>query len=108
MRPNHDLELAQAAKVLSDPIRLRILAKLKEGRQDGDEAPVCEAVPAAVCPADLQSRIGDISPSKLSYHLKELKEEGFIQEQREGKRIYYYLQPERFLRLTESLRTFYE
>lgn len=102
-----EFELAQAAKALSDPIRLRVLQLLKEGRQEGDVSPSCSAFPTAVCPADLQLRLGDISLSKLSYHLKELKEEGFIRECREGKRIYYLLRPERFRRLVESLGRLY-
>jgi len=98
-----ELEMARAAKALSDPIRIRILTLLKEGRQEGDLAPVCSAFPNAVCPADLQPKLDVISLSKLSYHLKELKEEGFIRECREGKRIYYVLLPERFRRLVASL-----
>lgn len=108
MRRNEENELAHAAKVLSDPIRIRILTMLKEGRRETDDAPACAAVPGAVCPADLQTRMGDITPSKLSYHLKELKEEGFIQECREGKRIYYFLQTERFERMIAALGKFYK
>ncbi|WP_199614336.1 ArsR/SmtB family transcription factor [Paenibacillus alkalitolerans] len=108
MRQHNEYEvMAQAAKVLSDPIRLKILALLKEGRQDRYQAPVCSAYSNAVCPEDLKLGLDDISSSKLSYHLKELKEAGFIQECREGKRIYYVLKPDRFKSLIEQLNYLY-
>ncbi len=107
MRPNEDIEVAKAAKALSDPIRLRILTLLRIGREETYESPVCSAAPSAVCPADLLNKLGDISSSKLSYHLKELKEEGFIRECREGKRIYYLPVPERFERFVQELGRFY-
>ncbi|MFD1956833.1 ArsR/SmtB family transcription factor [Paenibacillus thailandensis] len=107
MRHDHENEVAQAAKVLGDPIRLKILKLLKEGRQDIHQSPVCLAYADAICPEDLKIGLGDISSSKLSYHLKELKEAGFIQECREGKRIYYLLKPDRFKSLIESLHVFY-
>ena len=107
MRQNNEFTVAQAAKVLSDPIRLKILMLLKEGRQAIYQAPVCSAYAHAICPEDLKLGLGEISSSKLSYHLKELKDAGFIQECREGKRIYYLLKPDRFKILIESLREFY-
>jgi len=106
MRPYDELSVAQAAKVLSDPIRLKILTLLKEGRQDTYRSPVCSAFANAICPEDLKFGLGDVSSSKLSYHLKELKEIGFIQECREGKRIYYLLKPDPFKGLIESLQAF--
>lgn len=106
MRPYDELAVAQAAKVLSDPIRLKILTLLKEGRQDSYQSPICSAYAHAICPEDLKLGLGDVSSSKLSYHLKELKDIGFIQECREGKRIYYLLKPDRFKNLIESLHGF--
>lgn len=107
MRQSYENTVAKVAKVLSDPIRLEVLIVLKEGRDDRYQSPVCLAFPNAVCPEDLKLKLGDISSSKLSYHLKELREEGFIQECREGKRIYYILKPERFKNFIESLSIFY-
>lgn len=79
---------------------------LREGRQEDYQSPVCSAFAHAICPEDLKLGLGGISSSKLSYHLKELKDEGFIQECKEGKRIYYLLKPDRFKSLIESLRIF--
>ena len=86
---NGENEIAEVARVLSDPIRLRILDLLKEGRDSGCEAPPYSSLPKAICPADLQRKLEDVSGSKLSYHLRELRQTGLIQEYREGKRIYY-------------------
>lgn len=86
---NNEQKIAEIARVLSDPLRLRILDLLKEGRLEECEAPPYSWIPGAICPADLQRMLGDISGSKLSYHLRELREAGLIQEYREGKRIYY-------------------
>jgi len=86
---------------------LQIIRLLREGKPVGNRTPVCSRNARAVCPEDLKQGLGDISSSKLSYHLKELKEEGFIREIREGKRIYYFLVPERFDQLVESIRKLY-
>ncbi|SHE49550.1 transcriptional regulator, ArsR family [Seinonella peptonophila] len=95
--------LAKPAKVLSDPIRIKILHLLKNGRDETCLAPICNEVPTALCPTDLQFKLDQITSSKLSYHLRLLKEEKFITEQREGKRIYYCLQPERVKEVMELL-----
>jgi len=108
MRLHYEYDMAKAAKALSDPIRIRILVLIKEGRQQDYQSPVCAHEPAAVCPGDLQLKLEDVSPSKLSYHLKELKEEGYIKECREGKRHYYTLQPDRLKQFAESLSLLYE
>ncbi|OXL82186.1 hypothetical protein BCV73_03150 [Paenibacillus sp. SSG-1] len=108
MRSHYETEMAKAAKALSDPIRMKILTMIKMGRQLDYQSPVCTFEPAAVCPADLQLKLGDVSPSKLSYHLKELKDEGYIKECREGKRHYYSLQPERLKQFTKDLSWLYE
>lgn len=106
MKTNDKTGIAKSARVLSDPIRLNILQLLKEGRKRTYISPVCQTIPTAVCPEDLQMQLDNISSSKLSYHLKLLKEEHFIQECREGKRIYYFLQPQRMQTFMESLQHF--
>jgi ArsR family transcriptional regulator, arsenate/arsenite/antimonite-responsive transcriptional repressor len=81
--------LATIALVLSDPIRLRILDLLVIGRDASCRSVEHPQFPLALCPRDLQQKLGDITPSKLSYHLKELREARLIQEHRTGKYIYY-------------------
>jgi ArsR family transcriptional regulator len=104
MKPDTTCFIAHTAKVLSDPIRLQILTLLREGRRMNDQAPACSMNACAVCPEDLIARLGAISSSKLSYHLKELKEAGFIRECREGKRIYYLFVPDLLEQWMESIR----
>jgi ArsR family transcriptional regulator len=94
--------LDRLAHVLGDPMRLRILDLLAKGRR---AEPCCSPRhperPRAVCACDLRPAFGDIVPSKLAYHLKELREAGLVTETRKGKWVYYTLDQaalERFAR----------
>lgn len=81
-------DLAQAARwfhALSDETRLRIVQIL-----GGGECCVC----------DLQSTIG-AAQSRLSFHLKTLKEAGLVTDRREGRWNYYTLVPEALERMAE-------
>jgi len=84
--------LDRLAHVLGDPMRLRILDLLARGRR---AEPCCSPrnpeAPRAVCACDLRPGLGDIAPSKLAYHLKELREAGLVTEERKGKWVYYTL-----------------
>lgn len=62
---------------LSDPIRLSILEMLRGGER---------------CVCDLQDDIG-AAQSKLSFHLKVLKEAGLVTDRREGRWSYYTIVP---------------
>jgi ArsR family transcriptional regulator len=63
---------------LSDETRLRILERLRTG-----ERCVCELTDAL-----------DAAQSRLSFHLKVLKEAGLVSDRREGRWMYYTLNPE--------------
>ena len=63
---------------LSDPIRLSILEMLRGGER---------------CVCDLQDDVG-AAQSKLSFHLKVLKEAGLVEDRREGRWSYYTIVPE--------------
>lgn len=72
-----DLELAAGRfQALSDPIRLRILGLLADGER---------------CVCDLMSEL-DAAQSRLSFHLRVLKDAGLVASRREGQWIYYTLQ----------------
>ena len=60
---------------LSEPLRLRILELLRS-----QELYVCE----------LREQL-DMSPSKISFHLKQLKETNLLRSHHEGRWIYYSL-----------------
>ena len=69
------MAIAESFKVLSEPVRRRILELLKEGRKSAGEL----------------ARILEISPAALSYHLRLLRESGLIIEYKEKNFVYYSL-----------------
>lgn len=72
---------------LSDETRLQILDCLSEGEQ---------------CVCDLTDRL-QAAQSRLSFHLKTLKEAGLIVDRREGRWIYYALNGETVEEITQWL-----
>ncbi|MEB3294864.1 MAG: metalloregulator ArsR/SmtB family transcription factor [Synechococcales bacterium] len=82
--------LVQGFHALSDPIRLQVLALLQQGE---------------LCVCDLCAAI-DVSQSKLSFHLKVLKEAQLVQIRQEGRWVYYRLNPTQFAALVQFLTTF--
>ena len=72
----YDLDLLTARfKALSDPLRLRILDRLR-----GGERCVCELTEAL-----------DAGQSLLSFHLKSLKDAGLVTDRRDGRWMHYAL-----------------
>ena len=70
---------------LSDPTRLSILHRLRYG-----ERCVCELTDAL-----------DAAQSRLSFHLKVLKDAGLVTDRREGRWMYYTLNPDSLVELSE-------
>jgi len=91
--------LTRIAKALSDPIRLKMLALLAEGRSCCSFAdPASRNVPgtgtpAGICVCELQEQFG-LGQSKTSYHLRVLKEAGLVTEETRGKWSFYELDGE--------------
>ena len=72
----YDLDLLTVRfKALSDPLRLRILDRLRGGEQC-----VCELTEAL-----------DVGQSLLSFHLKTLKDAGLVADRRDGRWTHYAL-----------------
>lgn len=69
---------ARAFGALSDETRLGILAMLKDGER---------------CVCDLQADLG-AAQSRLSFHLKVLREAGLVTDRREGRWSYYTIVPD--------------
>jgi ArsR family transcriptional regulator len=65
-------------KALADPLRLRVIEALGGGER---------------CVCDLTADLG-LAQSKLSFHLKVLKEAGLLADRQEGRWIYYCLRAE--------------
>ena len=86
-------QLHQIALALSDAIRLQILELLVEGRGSVCCSPENPEAPNGVCACDLLLKL-DLASSRLSYHMKELREAGLTQEQKRGRWIYYTLNQE--------------
>jgi ArsR family transcriptional regulator len=82
--------LDKIALALSDPTRLQILDHLVAGRDEVCCSPTNPETPQGVCSCDLLPKL-DIAPSRLSYHMKELREAGLVHEQKKGRWIYYTL-----------------
>ena len=88
--------LVALGRALSDPIRVRMLGMLAEGR-GCCELPDC-GVPAqdqdaGICVCEFE-RYFDAGQSKVSYHLGKLKEAGLVHEERRGKWSFYSLDRE--------------
>src|SRR5947209_4143300 len=74
-----DLDRAVALfHALSDPIRLRTLELLRSGE---------------MCVCDLQGEL-DLAQSRLSFHLRVLKDAGLVEDRREGRWSYYTIVPD--------------
>jgi ArsR family transcriptional regulator, arsenate/arsenite/antimonite-responsive transcriptional repressor len=78
---------AKAFHALSDPTRLAILERLRSG-----ERCVCELTDAL-----------DAAQSRLSFHLRTLRDAGLVTDRREGRWVYYALVPGAIERLRSAL-----
>lgn len=84
-------QVVQMAKALSDPIRVRMLGLMAEGRSCCGFA-VSDAVADSegICVCEFQDLYG-LGQSKVSYHLRILKDAGLVTETARGKWTYYAL-----------------
>lgn len=82
--------LVSGFHALSEPLRLNILEKLRT--QERCVADLCELL--------------EISQSKLSFHLKVLKDAELVYTRQEGRWIYYSLNLVQFIHLEEYLADF--
>lgn len=78
--------LLQRFQAIAEETRLRIVQMLADGER---------------CVCELQADLG-AAQSRLSFHLRKLKEAGVVSDRREGRWIYYSLEPESL----ESMRVF--
>ena len=79
--------IAAGFHALSDPLRIQILELLREQE---------------LCVCDLCDRLA-VPQSKLSFHLKTLKEAALVRSRQEGRWIYYSLNLVQFLALEQYL-----
>ena len=83
-------------RAFSDPIRVRMLGMMAEGR-GCCELPDCgvpaEDQDAGICVCEFEGHFG-MGQSKVSYHMKKLKEAGLVREEKRGKWSFYSLDRE--------------
>ncbi|TAE01447.1 MAG: ArsR family transcriptional regulator [Oscillatoriales cyanobacterium] len=79
--------IAAGFHALSDPLRIQILELLREQE---------------LCVCDLCDRLS-VPQSKLSFHLKTLKEAALVRSRQEGRWIYYSLNLAQFIALEQYL-----
>jgi ArsR family transcriptional regulator, arsenate/arsenite/antimonite-responsive transcriptional repressor len=88
--------LVALGRALSDPIRVRMLGMMAEGRSccdfSGSGVPAGEGE-EGICVCEFEEHFG-MGQSKVSYHMKKLKDAGLVQEERRGKWAFYSLDRE--------------
>ena len=79
--PNTTLDRTRAARLfhaLSDETRLQVVEMLSAGER---------------CVCELQDRVG-AAQSRLSFHLRVLRDAGLVNDRKQGRWVYYSLRPE--------------
>ncbi|MDY7023552.1 MAG: metalloregulator ArsR/SmtB family transcription factor [Cyanobacteriota bacterium] len=88
--PLGDHELVSGFQALSDPLRIRIIERLRE---------------AELCVCELCEQL-NIGQSRLSFHLKILKNASLVKSRSQGRWMYYRLNLAQFIALEEYLVEF--
>ncbi len=79
--------LAELCHALSDPTRLHIMHLLRQGRR---------------CVCELTETM-DAAQSRLSFHLRTLRDAGLVADRREGRWVYYEIRPDALDEVTAAL-----
>ena len=88
--------LVALGRALSDPIWVRMLAMMADGRGccdfSGSGVPADEG-DEGICVCEFEEVFG-MGQSKISYHMRKLKDAGLVREERRGKWSFYSLDRE--------------
>jgi ArsR family transcriptional regulator len=95
--PEEEVErLVALGRALSDPIRVRMLGMMAEGRGccdfSGSGVPADEGE-EGICICEFEEHFS-MGQSKISYHMRKLKDAGLVREERRGKWSFYSLDRE--------------
>jgi ArsR family transcriptional regulator, arsenate/arsenite/antimonite-responsive transcriptional repressor len=88
--------LVALGRALSDPIRVRMLSMMADGRSCcdfSDSGVPAEAGEEGICVCEFEEHFG-MGQSKVSYHVRKLKDAGLVREERRGKWAFYSLDRE--------------
>ena len=88
--------LVALGRALSDPLRVRMLSMMAEGRRCCDLPDLgvpAEEADNGICVCEFEDYFG-MGQSKISYHMKKLKDAGLVREDRRGKWSFYTLDRE--------------
>ena len=91
--------LTRIGKALGDPIRLGMLDVMAQGRaccglpEPSERGVPGKGDPSGICVCDFQEYFG-LGQSKVSYHLRVLKEAGLVREEQRGKWTFYAIDGE--------------
>jgi ArsR family transcriptional regulator, arsenate/arsenite/antimonite-responsive transcriptional repressor len=92
--------LVALGRALSDPIRVRMLGIMAEAASSGrgccdlpDLGVPAEEGDIGLCVCEFEDRFG-MGQSKVSYHMRKLKEAGLVSEEKRGKWSFYSLDGE--------------
>jgi ArsR family transcriptional regulator len=87
-------------RALSDPIRVRMLGMMADAAASGrgccdlpDLGVPAEDGDAGICVCEFEDRFG-MGQSKVSYHMRKLKEAGLVREEKRGRWSFYSLEEE--------------
>jgi ArsR family transcriptional regulator len=108
--PDEDVgRIVALGRALSDPIRVRMLGMMAEAAASGrgccdlpDLGVPAEEGDAGICVCEFEDRFG-MGQSRVSYHVRKLKEAGVVREDKRGKWSFYSLDAEAALELLGDL-----
>jgi ArsR family transcriptional regulator len=89
-------QLVALGRALSDPIRVRMLSMMADGRgccDFSDSGVPAEVGEEGICVCEFEEHFG-MGQSKVSYHMRKLKDAGLVHEERRGKWAFYSLDRE--------------
>ena len=99
--------LVALGRALSDPIRVRMLGMMGEGRGCCElpdlGVPAGEDENPGICVCEFEDYFG-MGQSRVSYHMRKLKDAGLVREERRGKWSFYSLDEEAVRGLIDAAR----
>ena len=94
------MNLVRAAGALADPVRIKILALL--ANRDAVPQQCCPSSQLGICVCDIANNLR-VSQPRVSYHLRILREAGFVSETPEGRWSHYSLERQLFTQFCDEV-----